>query len=350
MATDILSADAATTTSLDAARVGGPVLDSGAGQGSADRILPRAVFSDVSGGAAAEVDLSRTASAALSDYIELTKPRIVIMILVTTTATAMIGAGGWVAGSQLIWLLVATAAVAASAGAANQVWERSIDRHMTRTAKRPLPAGRLSTSGAAIFTATLGVAGTLLLHFMFGRTPALAGLVTWLLYVLVYTPMKTRTAWNTTVGAIAGALPVLIGYTAMGGSLANWTPWLLLGVLVAWQYPHFMAIAWMYRRQYAEAGFCMTTTVEPTGRSASLQSIAGSAVLIVCGVVLVCIPEGWIGASIAAAAVTLSALPMLRASIRFAVEPSDVLARKLLRSSLLVLPAVLAIVTLRLFW
>ncbi len=170
------------------------------------------------------------------------------------------------------------------------------------------------------------------------------------MYVLVYTPMKTRTAWNTTVGAVAGALPVLIGYTATGGSLTDWTGWLLVGVLVAWQYPHFMAIAWLYRRQYAEAGFCMTTTVEPTGRDAGLQSISGSVALILCGVTLCILPGQWLPACIASAGVIACTFPMLRASIRFSACPGDVPARRLLRSSLLVLPAVLAIVTLRLFW
>ncbi len=295
-------------------------------------------------------DQTSTLSAVMSDYLQLTKPRIVVMILVTTVATAMIGAGGIVPATQLFWLLVGTAAVAASAGAANQVWERSIDRRMTRTSTRPLPAGRVGTIPAAIYTALLGVAGSALLYVMFGPIPALAGAVTWLMYVLVYTPMKTRSAWNTTVGAVAGALPVLIGYTATGGSLGDWTGWLLVGVLVAWQYPHFMAIAWMYRRQYAQAGFRMTTTVEPTGRLAGWQAISGSIALIVCGVALCWMPSGWISAAIASAAVFAATLPMLMASLRFATCPDDGLARKLLRSSLLVLPAVLLVVTLRVFW
>ncbi|MFK8113721.1 MAG: protoheme IX farnesyltransferase [Rubripirellula sp.] len=291
-----------------------------------------------------------TASKVLSDYVQLTKPRIVVMILVTTTATAIIGAGGLIAGGELFRLLLATAAVAASAGAANQVWERVIDQRMSRTANRPLPSGRMRTIPAVIYTATLGLVGTVLLQVWFGTAPAIAGAATWLMYVLIYTPMKTRSAWNTTIGAIAGALPVLIGYTATGGSVTDWTGWLLVGVLVAWQYPHFMAIAWMYRRQYDEAGFRMTTTVEPTGRSAGWQSIAGSLALIVCGIALGCLPGGWIGSSVAAIGVFLSTYPMLRASLRFAADPTDVLARKLLRSSLLVLPAVLAIVTFRVFW
>jgi protoheme IX farnesyltransferase len=307
-------------------------------------------LTDATGLHAVEGQASLSFSAVASDFVQLTKPRIVVMILITTSATAIVGAGGVVVASQLLWLLVATGAVAASAGAANQIWERVIDCRMTRTASRPLPAGRLRTMPATVFAAVLGIAGSAILAFLFGPVPAVVGVVTWLLYVLAYTPMKTRTAWNTTVGAVAGALPVLIGYTAMGGRLGDWTGWLLVGVLVAWQYPHFMAIAWLYRRQYAEAGFRMTTTVEPTGRSAGLQSVAGSLALIFCGVALCCIPGGWIGALVAGVAVGGCALPMLRASIGFALLPGDAMARKLLRSSLLVLPAVLAIVTVRVFW
>ncbi len=292
---------------------------------------------------------SHSVSAQWSDFVQLTKPRIVVMILITTIMTAMIAAGGFVPWGQLAWLLIGTGMVAASAGAANQVWERIIDRNMSRTARRPLPAGRLGTRTASIYTAVLGIAGTGLLA-TFGITPALAGVATWALYVLVYTPMKTRTAWNTTVGAVAGALPVLIGYTALGGTLADATGWLLVGVLAAWQYPHFMSIAWMYRRQYGEAGFRMTTTVEPTGRSAGWQSIVGSLALIACGVTLCLLPGVSVFGVIASALVVASAYPMLKASWRFAAAPGDVLARKLLRSSLLVLPAVLAIVTLRVFW
>ena len=293
---------------------------------------------------------SSVVKAALSDYVQLTKPRIVVMILGTTFATAMIGAGGIVPASEMLWLLLGTAAVAGSAGAANQVWERSIDRRMTRTSTRPLPDGRVGMIPAVIYTVLLGVSGSALLHVMFGPIPALAGVATWLIYVLIYTPMKTRSAWNTTVGAVAGALPVLIGYTATGGSLSDWTGWLLVGVLVAWQYPHFMAIAWMYRRQYADAGFRMTTTVEPSGRSAGWQATIGSIALISCGFALCWIPGNAIGAVIASLAVFAASFPMLMASLRFAVNPDDGLARKLLRSSLLVLPAVLMVVTLRVFW
>lgn len=300
-------------------------------------------------GAAAEHQRSAVA-VRMSDFVQLTKPRIVVMILVTTVATAMIGAGGLVPAGQLMWLLIATAAVAGSAGAANQVWERAIDTRMSRTANRPVAAGRVGTIPATLYTLLLLGLGTGLMAALFSPVPAAVGVATWVAYVLIYTPMKTRTAWNTTVGAIAGALPMMIGYTAFGGSLSDAAGWLLVGVLAAWQYPHFMAIAWMYRRQYAEAGFCMTTTVEPTGRSAGWQSVLGSLALILCSVALCFLPGGWISGTIASVAAVGSATPMLLAAMGFVIEPSDRQARKLLRSSLLVLPAVLAICTLRLFW
>lgn len=282
----------------------------------------------------------------ITDYIELTKPRIVSMILVTTAASSMVAAGGLMTAFDFIWLLLGTAAIAGSAGGANQVWERLIDRRMPRTANRPLPGGRMSRLEAACFTALIGIVGTGMLLARFGPVPAAIGVITWLVYVVAYTPMKTRSSWNTTVGAIAGALPILIGYTAAGGGLGDATGWLLFGVLAAWQFPHFMAIAWMYRRQYGEAGFTMTTTVDPSGRWAGVQSVAGSLALIGCGVALAFGSAGWLGGVIASIAVTLFAYPMLAASCRFAASPDDGRARKMLRWSLVVLPAVLSIVTL----
>ncbi|MEM1068741.1 MAG: protoheme IX farnesyltransferase [Planctomycetota bacterium] len=343
MATDLLSADPPVTASTAC-----DVAPAAVGQTLGEGLVGHPSRSLV-GDEAKSVDRGN-ASLLIADLVQLTKPRIVVMILVTTIATAMIGAGGLVSSVQLVWLLLATAAVAGSAGAANQIWERVIDQRMSRTANRPLAAGRMHLAVASLFTFVLLAAGTIALQLKFGPAPAIVGVVTWLLYVVVYTPMKTRTAWNTTVGAVAGALPVLIGFTALGGELSGPAGWLLVGVLAAWQYPHFMAIAWMYRRQYAEAGFCMTTTVEPTGKSAGWQSVVGSLFLIGCAIALCFLPGGWLPGTIAAILATASAVPMLMASVAFLAEPNDQRARKLLRSSLLVLPAVLAICTIRLFW
>ncbi|MEO9930041.1 protoheme IX farnesyltransferase [Rhodopirellula bahusiensis] len=286
-----------------------------------------------------------------ADVIELTKPRIVTMILVTTVASALIAGSATLTLVDWLWLMIGTALIAGSAGAANQVWECKIDRNMPRTANRPVPGGRMNYAVAAALTAASGIAGGAILWLGNGMIPACVGIATWLIYVLIYTPMKTRTAWNTTVGAIAGALPVFIGYTAAGGTLTELPGWMLFGVLACWQYPHFMAIAWLYRTQYAKAGFCMTTTVEPTGRHAAWQSILGSLALATCGVVLAWFPDGqWVAsaASVLATVLILAASwPLLRASLNFRANPNDTTARKMLRWSLVVLPAVLLVMTLR---
>ncbi|WP_430451187.1 heme o synthase [Rhodopirellula europaea] len=286
-----------------------------------------------------------------ADVIELTKPRIVTMILVTTVASALIAGSATLTLIDWFWLMIGTALIAGSAGAANQVWECRIDRNMPRTANRPVPGGRMSYAVAVALTAASGIAGAAILWLGSGLIPACVGIATWLIYVLVYTPMKTRTAWNTTVGAIAGALPVFIGYTAAGGTLTELPGWMLFGVLACWQYPHFMAIAWLYRTQYAKAGFCMTTTVEPTGQHAAWQSILGSVALATCGVVLAWFPDGQWVASVASVVATVLILaaswPLLRASLNFRANPNDKTARTMLRWSLVVLPAVLLVMTLR---
>lgn len=288
---------------------------------------------------------------ASKDLLALTKPRIVTMILVTTACTGIIGAGGGVGLVDLILLLLGTGLVAAAAGSSNQVWERRIDGEMARTSRRPLPSGRMSTAAATSFSVSLLVVGTAVLWICFSSIPALFGLATWVSYVLIYTPLKTRTTFNTTVGAVAGALPVMIGYTATGGSMWDASGWLLFAVLAAWQYPHFMAIAWMYRVEYRDAGFQMTPSVHPDGRSAAIQAIVGSIALMISAVaLLVTVAPPNSNASIGylvigTILVLASSWPMLSASIGFARLRDDVSAKRLLRSSLLVLPAVLFVAT-----
>lgn len=298
-----------------------------------------------------DVSLSTTlvASAAtfVRDLLELTKPRIVTMVLVTAIVAAVVAAGSAVDPLTLIHLLVGVAMVAGSASAMNQVWERRIDGEMERTRRRPLPAGRMTPAMAAAFSVLLGILGTAHLAYYLGWIPAIVGIVTWLTYVPIYTPLKTRSAWNTTVGAVSGALPVLIGYTAAGGTLADHQGWLLVGVLMAWQYPHFMAIAWLYRRQYGEAGFRMTTTVEPTGRSAGWQSVVGMVVLVGCLLGLAFSLVGmnpWRSFMIVLCLLAIS-YPMTKAAWRFALDRNDGTARKLLRASLFQLPVSLLLVT-----
>lgn len=285
--------------------------------------------------------------AVLSDLLQLTKPRIVMMILITTVIAAVIAAGPAVSPLLLLQLMLGVALVAGSAGAMNQVWEHHVDAQMQRTCRRPIPAGRLGLPLATVFSLVIGVLGSGYLAVVCGVIPALVAIATWVLYVPIYTPLKVRSEWNTTVGAVSGALPVLIGYTAAGGGLGDAHGWLLVGVLVAWQYPHFMAIAWLFRHQYAAAGFQMTTTIEPTGRRAGWQSVVGMLALMGCLLVLAVqlAPGSPLGMVVLASAVLLATYPMTAAAFRFARQRDDLNARRLLRASVLQLPASLALLT-----
>ena len=290
-------------------------------------------------------------SLSLRDAITMTKPRIVTMIVITTVATTMTAMAIVNVPASLTildWmaLLVGTALVAAAAGTANQWMERGLDAQMSRTANRPPASGRVSRLAAWIQTGFALAGGAGMIVGAAGWQPAFWAVATFVAYVAFYTPMKTRTSWNTTVGAIAGAMPVWIGYAAGGGTLADPVAWLLFGLMMAWQYPHFMAIAWLYRRQYAAAGFRMSTTEDPTGRSAGWQAIVGSLVVMACGVVWALGHHAWPVAIATAAIMMAAALPMLIRSKRFLAVANDVSARSLLRSSLLVLPIMLLIGTL----
>lgn len=275
-----------------------------------------------------------------ADYLELAKPRIVTMILIVTAMSAVVAAGRDLQLWPLVHLLLGTALVAGSAGVLNQVVEKEVDGLMARTRHRPLPRERISPVWATLYGVVLVLAGTGHLTWKVGVVPAALGVATWALYVAVYTPMKTRTQFNTTVGAIAGALPMLMGYTAAGGGLWDARGWLLFAVLFLWQYPHFMAIAWMYRYDYGSAGLKMTPVVEPSGRSAGWQAVVGTLLLAIVLVSLVW-PHRW-GVALAVLAVLVTAKFFI-ASLAFARNPDDITARRLLRASLAQLPAAMLV-------
>ncbi len=282
-----------------------------------------------------------------ADLIELTKPRIVLMILITTGVAAIVGAQGAVAWSLALHLLLGTALVAASAGVLNQYLEREVDRRMTRTARRPLPAGRMRPGFALAYGLTIGLVGTLYLGWQVSWVTAALGVVTWFSYLVLYTPLKQRTSFNTTVGAVAGALPMLMGYTGGGGELTDAAGWLLLGVLVAWQYPHFMAIAWLYRKQYGEAGFQMTPVTDPSGVSAGWQSIVGAIVLPVFLIALVSSNTYWPVWSIG---ICLVSWGLIQGAWGFSREPNEQTARRMLRASLSQLPLAMLMLVLATFF
>lgn len=283
----------------------------------------------------------------LANYLELSKPRIAALVLVTVAVAAFVG--GWTRPDPILLLhtLVGTALIAASASALNQWLERSSDSFMPRTAERPLPAGRISPAEVAAFGVAMVVAGVLYLGAMVNWLTAVIGLLTWFLYVVVYTPLKAVTPANTIVGAVAGALPVLIGWTAVGAPLALSSGGLnaasLFFIVYLWQFPHFMAIAWIYRDQYAAARLRMLTVVDPSGRRAGLQSIVAAMALL--PVSLLPALAGFAGAWYLAGALMLSAV-YLYYSTRFFLDRSEPSARRLLRASLIYLPALLALLIL----
>ena len=276
------------------------------------------------------------------DYLELAKPKIAVLELVTV-ATAYYLAGH---GSQNLWTLIhaliGTTLVAASASAFNQWMERETDSLMPRTANRPLPAGRLRARDVAWFGSITAVAGICYLALAVNELTASLGLASWLLYVVVYTPMKRRTSANTAVGAVAGALPVLMGWTAAGSPLDVNAATLFM-IVFLWQFPHFMAIAWLYRRDYALAGMRMLTVVDPTGIRAGRQAVLGASALVPVTLIPVLVNYATPMYGVAAMVIGLAQLACAASFFRRLDETS---ARRLLRASLLYLPAILCLLTL----
>jgi len=273
------------------------------------------------------------------DYIELTKPRIAVMELVVVLAAGMVATWGQPQPGVLLNAMLGTLLVAASASAANQWLERRQDARMQRTADRPIAAGRLSGLEAIVFSAVCLVAGGVQLILLVNAASAFWALATWALYVLAYTPLKTKSALNTAVGAVAGAMPVLIGWTAVGGKLDARAEALVL-VLFLWQFPHFMAIAWIYRRDYASAGYKMLTVVEPSGCRAGRQAVLGALALLPVSIVPVLGAPGLGSLLYCLGAVALGIAYLVTAAL-FWQRRTDSRARLLLKVSLVYLPTLL---------
>ena len=215
----------------------------------------------------------------LIDYIQLTKPRITWLILMSTGVGYFFGAmDGWT-WSVLLHTLLGTAFIASGTAALNQWWEREADKKMVRTQNRPLPAERLHPTRALIFAIVLSAIGFAELSLGANPLTGLLGLFTLASYLFVYTPLKQRTPHATTIGAIPGAMPPLIGYAAAHGTLTA-QGWALFAILFLWQFPHFYAIAWMYKDDYSKAGIKMLPVVDPSGDSTVRQILFYSLALI----------------------------------------------------------------------
>ncbi len=276
----------------------------------------------------------------LADLAELTKPRITFMVAVTTAAGFLLAAQDVAIVPLLLFnALLGTALVASGAAALNQVLERDTDARMRRTAGRPLPSGRLHPDLALAWGVALVLAGLAYLALAVNLLTALIGAASAALYVFAYTPLKRVSSLSTLVGAVPGALPPVMGWTAMRDQLDPGA-WALFAILFLWQLPHFLSIAWLYRDDYAQGGFPMLSVADPGGRRTARQAVLYGAALV--PVSLVPSVLGLTGTAYFIGALALS-LGFLACCVAFAAARSQAGARRLLLASVLYLPAVLAV-------
>ena len=269
----------------------------------------------------------RSIGALVTDYLSLAKSRIVAMVLMTTAAGFFFAAGR-IDIALLLHALVGTALVAAGTNALNQYVERDLDALMKRTRLRPLPDGRMTPRAALLFSIIVAVVGTAYLLITVNALTAFLGVLTLVSYIFVYTPLKRVTTWCTLIGAIPGAIPPLMGWTAVTGEIGA-GGWIVFGIVFLWQLPHFMAISWLYREDYARAGFRMTS-VDDDGRATARQAVAYSIALI--PVALAPSLLGLAGISyLIASAIAVTAF--VAAAIAFSIQQTPRNARRLFHVS-----------------
>ena len=278
----------------------------------------------------------------MKDYLELTKPRVTWLIVMSTAVGYYFGHSGPWSLWTVVHTLLGTALIASGTAALNQWYERDADSRMRRTQLRPLPAGRLKPNQALWFGIGLAVAGGAELGFAVNWFASALGLTTLLMYLCLYTPLKQKTWWSTTVGAVPGAMPPLIGYAAAANHL-NPDAWVLAAILFLWQFPHFYAIAWMYREDYSRAGIRMLPVMEPDGESTARQILLYSVLLIPISL----LPK-WMGMTGTIYLIGASALGLLflYSGIRVSLDRTKVRARKVLLASVVYLPALYVLMVL----
>ena len=281
-----------------------------------------------------------------SDFLALTKPRLNLLVLITTLGGLYLAAPEGVAPLLLLHTMAGTALVAGGAAALNQVWERDTDGLMRRTRARPVPAGRLRAHESTRFGVLLAAAGLVQLAAGVNLVAAGVAALTLASYLLVYTPLKRRTWLSTLVGAFPGALPPVIGVAAATGAITP-TAVALFAIVFFWQIPHFLAIAWLYRDDYARAGLPLLPVVEPDGRSTGRQAAIYAAALLP-----VSLAPGAIGLAGPAYLFPAAALGvgLLVLSARFARERSTTSARRLFLASIVYLPVLWAMLVADRFW
>jgi protoheme IX farnesyltransferase len=272
-------------------------------------------------------------------YLALTKPDVSFLVVMTTLAGFYLGSRGPVDWLKMVQTVMGTTLVAAGTSALNHYVERASDAFMRRTASRPLPTGQLRPIEAVLFGAILVVAGTVYLAFTAGVLASLLGLITCASYLGIYTPLKKRTTLATAIGAIPRAMPPLIGWVAAGGRLDGGA-WILFAIMCLWQFPHFFAIAWMYREDYSRAGIKMLPVVDPTGR-ATFRQIIGAA-LILLPVSALPVFMGLAGVRYFFGAVVLNLL-LIQLCLWASADRTNVRAKWLMHATVLHLPLLLGL-------
>jgi protoheme IX farnesyltransferase len=278
----------------------------------------------------------------IKDYLELTKPRITVLILICTAVGYFFGSANSFQLALFVHVLLGTALMASGTAALNQWYEADSDAKMRRTSKRPIPAGRIKRFDGLVFGVVLSMAGFADLWFGTNALAAGLGLFTLATYIFLYTPLKRRSAVCTTVGALPGAMPPLIGYAAASGCLDAWALALFL-ILFVWQFPHFYAIAWMYRDDYARGGIRMLPVIEPDGGSTARRIVACSILLIPISLV----PRllGMTGSIYSLVAIA-AGIGLLYIGVRLCRDRTCTRARHVLLASVLYLPIVLAVMVI----
>jgi len=283
--------------------------------------------------------LDRERSRVAADLVSLTKPRVVVMVLVTTVVGYYVALAGAPDYGRLIALVIGTLLAAGGTLALNQYWERDVDALMERTRTRPLPEGRLAPLEALLFGAGLTAAGLAVLALGVGWLATLVTAATFVLYIFAYTPLKLRTSLCTIVGAVPGALPPVTGWAAARDDLALGA-WVLFGILFLWQLPHTLAIGRLYQADYARAGVRLLPVIDAEGRATERQILSGCVALLAVSLLPTLI--GLAGGVYFAGALLLGG-SFVAFGAQQALTPSPLHARRVLLASLLYLPALLAL-------
>ena len=288
--------------------------------------------------ATAEIQEARLIGARerIAAFVELTKPRIAFMLVLTSAAGFYLGTKGNFDAMLFVNAMIGICLLAFGVATLNQYIEKDTDALMDRTAKRPLPTGKISSNEALVFGILQTAVAEVYLYFLVNPLTAVLGITVIVGYVLMYTPLKTRTSASTAIGAIPGAMPPLMGWTAAANEITIGA-WALFAILFLWQFPHFLAIAWMYRKQYAKAGILMLPVVEPSGRITARQIVLFTVMLV--PISLAPFFLGFAGI-IYLIGGTLLGIWFLVESILMARAKTDEQARRLLLVSVIYLPLI----------